>query len=83
MFEQNKFIVPNLVVGCSRAQSECDVFYRPALLNGRHVVDVLVALRELSFDSEADLANVKRQATENASTDSAGWWKTHFFDWLE
>ena len=45
---------------------EHSVFYRPALLNGRHVVDVLRAVCGPADVSEEELNRVRREATENA-----------------
>ena len=42
------------------------VFYRPALLNGRHVVDVLRAVCGPADVSEAELNRVRREATKSA-----------------
>ena len=42
------------------------VSYRPALLNGRHVVDVLRAVCGPADVSEAELDRVRREATEEA-----------------
>ena len=40
------------------------VYYRPALLNGRHVVDVLRAVCGPADVSEAELERVRRHATQ-------------------
>ena len=40
--------------------------YRPAVLNGRHVVDVIRAVCGPADVSEAELDRARRQATENA-----------------
>ena len=42
------------------------VYYRPALLNGRHIVDVLRAVCGPTDLSEAELDRVRREATEGA-----------------
>ena len=64
----------NLVACCSKptqsiiSQHTC-VSYRPALLNGRSVFDVLCALNAVSAPSgasEAELDYVRRKATDNA-----------------
>ena len=41
-------------------------FYRPALLKGRHVVDVVLAVCEPADVSEAELDRVRKLATKNA-----------------
>ena len=53
------------------------VLYRPELLNGRHVVDVLRAVCGPADVSEAELDRVRREATEKAfSVEFRGkWWK--------
>ena len=53
------------------------VLYRPALLNGRHIVDVLRAVCGPADVSEAELDRVRREATEKAfSVEFRGkWWK--------
>ena len=48
------------------------VYYRPALLNGRHVVDVLRVVCGPADVSEAELAHARREATERAS-DEGRW----------
>ena len=54
------------------------VFYRPALLNGRHVVDVLRAVCGPAYVSEAELDRVRREATDDATecVDWEGIWLT-------
>ena len=42
------------------------VYYRPALLNGRHIADVLRAVCGPADVSEAELDHVRREATERA-----------------
>ena len=58
------------------------VLYRPALLNGRHIIDVLRAVCGPADVDEAELDRIRREATERA-TDESGWgegwegvWKT-------
>ena len=54
-----------------------NVYYRPALLNGGHVVDVLRAVCGSADVSEAELDRVKRAATEKAGGISCeGVWYT-------
>ena len=48
------------------------VYYRPALLNGRHIVDVLTAVCGPADVSEAELDHVRREATERAQNKE--WW---------
>ena len=63
------------------------VVYRPALLNGRHIVDVLRAVCEPADFSEAELDHVRRIATEGAGRVLAfswgrGWdglWRARWF----
>ena len=42
------------------------VLYRPALINGRHIVDVLRAVCGLADVSEAELDRARKEATERA-----------------
>ena len=52
------------------------VVYRPALLNGRHVVDVLRAVCGPAYVSEAELDRVRREASEKTKDQSwrvEGW----------
>ena len=71
---------PNIIV-CSSFRNErksrVAVYYRPALLNGRHVVDVLKAVRKPLVVSEAELDRVRREATGNAEEIS------YLYDWEE
>jgi len=67
---------PNLISYMNAGSADILVHYRPALLNGRHVVDVLRAiciswhvLRLVCWpenDGEAELNRVRREATERA-----------------
>ena len=58
------------------------VLYRPALLNGRHIIDILRAVCGPTDVDEAELGRVRREATERArdvSEMGEGWegvWKT-------
>ena len=54
------------------------VFYRPALLNGRHIVDVVRAVCGPADVSEAELDRVRREATERAKerNHETGVWRT-------
>ena len=80
---------PNLITNCfsfkipNRRGHRFVVHYRPALLNGRHVVDVLKVVRRRSDVSEAELDRARREATENASEttfllERGGVWTTYF-----
>ena len=53
------------------------IYYRPALLNGRHVVDVLRAVCGPADVSEAELDRVKKEATERAR-DLEDWFGERF-----
>ena len=63
------------------------VFYRPALLSGRHIVDVLRAICGPADVSEAELDRVRKNATKEAidmswRMGSEGWegvWKTMWY----
>ena len=63
---------------------EHNVLYRPALLNGRHIVDVLRAICGPADVSEAEMDRVRTEATKNASEymegdeDWEGVWLTHW-----
>ena len=60
--------LPTLVfeyVYSSYVEQRC-VYYRPALLNGRHIVDVLRAVCGPADVNEAELDRVRREATEKA-----------------
>ena len=56
------------------------ICYRPALLNGRHIVDVLRAVCGPADVGEAELDRVRREATEKArNMEDKGWegmWQT-------
>ena len=55
------------------------VLYRPALLNGRHIVDVLRAVCGPADVSEAELDRVRREAT--AKVQDEGWEGVWSTDW--
>ena len=52
---------------CYYDRNQHFVKYRPALLNGRHVVDVISAVCGLADFFEAELNWIKKEATKNAS----------------
>ena len=54
------------------------VFYRPAVLNGRHVVDVLRAVCGPADVSEEELNRVRREATESAMRLEEGVWSAYW-----
>ena len=64
-------------------RSHC-IYYRPALLNGRHVVDVLRAVCGPADVSEAELDDIRRRMTERARAVQwvgEGWkgvWETYW-----
>ena len=49
------------------------MYYRPALLNGRHVIDVLRAVCGPADVSEAELTRIRREATENCKKFEQFW----------
>ena len=61
------------------------VFYRPSLLNGRHIVDVLRAVCGPADVSEAELDRVRREATEGEEEEDffRQWdavWRTEWYN---
>ena len=52
------------------------VYYRPALLNGRHIVDVLRAVCGPADVSEAELDQARKTATRKAKKDFNSVWGT-------
>ena len=70
--------VPSMVFDCERDLDELchHVLYRPALLNGRHIVDVLRAVCGPADVSEAELDRVRSEATKEASEVEEGVWET-------
>ena len=66
--ERLSVIIPGtiFVYRCNIATGEQGVHYRPALLNGRHIVDVVRAVHGVTDVSEAELERARREATQNA-----------------
>ena len=64
-----------MVFDCHYYPDEGDhsVLYRPALLNGRHVVDVLRAVCRPADVSEAERDRIRREATREGVVYEEGW----------